>query len=520
MNWLEKNRFWLLSWLLATMLWGPARSEAADPTSIQEFVQRQDQWGQLVGAGFTLEGRCSALTKTELRMKNCDLEFSLVQPFERPRTMPFIQLSGRLERDGKKVRFRVERISDWKSDLEQLRDLTRQGDRSQPEIWHKAAEWARVRGAFYEDPALIAEAERLDEVGIRTGLSRAKGKKSPALVALAKRAADLKVDKSLQITILHEACLAEIEEESRKQDPVFSILLSRVKTRLPGAAESLPQKYPEIEASYAKDPSKAFEKADDNERQIMARLLYIDVATRLLEEEIAKDGSNGNLIAQKAALFVPERPELAQKYQELELSYHEQRVTKMNYRQILEFKAKLESLKQTDRADRVADQWIQARYASGARTPEHDLQRAQYEWDIRENQQAAIKYASMAMTVDPQVSGGTEFLDRIGYAWYRGKAIKKELVPPPPADPFAAAVREGRIVKGMSDAQVRSALGGAPQRVIRMASRSGITELWHYSSQRLTVELSATRMSPLLKVIRVLEQPVEKATSSPKRSAR
>ena len=85
----------------------------------------------------------------------------------------------------------------------------------------------------------------------------------------------------------------------------------------------------------------------------------------------------------------------------------------------------------------------------------------------------------------------------------QNRRLPKELAPQTPEDRFAAAIREGRVVEGMSAAQVREALGSRPTSVVREASRSKVTEMWIYQTQGLVVELtkSATSAEPVVRSV-------------------
>lgn len=50
--------------------------------------------------------------------------------------------------------------------------------------------------------------------------------------------------------------------------------------------------------------------------------------------------------------------------------------------------------------------------------------------------------------------------------------------PPPKADPVEQAIRNGEALPGMSPGQVRRAMAGAPQYVLRTASSLAINEVW------------------------------------------
>jgi hypothetical protein len=107
--------------------------------------------------------------------------------------------------------------------------------------------------------------------------------------------------------------------------------------------------------------------------------------------------------------------------------------------------------------------------------------------------------------VDAQVEGGAALLARLGFVWHQGEAIPRDKVPPERNDRINAAIQEGRVLVGMTDAQVRASLGGEPSSIVRIASQGGASELWHYPGQRLTLHLTRGRQQTQLAVKQIME---------------
>ncbi|MFQ5733320.1 MAG: hypothetical protein ACE5KM_15370 [Planctomycetaceae bacterium] len=53
-----------------------------------------------------------------------------------------------------------------------------------------------------------------------------------------------------------------------------------------------------------------------------------------------------------------------------------------------------------------------------------------------------------------------------------------EAKPAKKVDPFERAIRDGRVLPGMTPEQVRRAMAGAPQSILRAASSRSINEVW------------------------------------------
>lgn len=489
----------------AVLLVAMATPLFAEPTSIQEFISREPQFGQLVGATFNLEGRASLLTSDELRMNGTEFRFVFNQKFDRPRKFPHVQMVGRLERDAKGFHFLVTSLSDYKPETEVIRDRLRQGDSSNPQLFYDQAEWVERRGEFYADEALRAEATRLRTLGVQAEERRIAPDEPARFLALAQRAAQWGLDQALRMELLHSATRAELLAEARNKQPLYSSVLTNIRARLPGAEQPLPEVPQETWEAYQRRPEETYAAADAAQRAILHRLLFIEAALKLAATEAKPDGSNGSAVAATIERLVPERPDLPARYRAAELDYLESQIAKLDRAAVLELRNKLREAGQPERATAAVRQWIDLQLQRRPKGPATEIDRAEFEFEMTQDAERALALAAAAMNTDPQVPGGKEILALLGYGWFEGRPVRKELIPAAPPDPFAQAIQEGRILVGMSDGQVSAALGGQPDSVVRMASQDRVIELWHYSGQRLTLQLEATRKKPQLSVARILE---------------
>lgn len=493
-------------WLCLCTYWTSATATAADATSMLEFLNRKAQWDQLVGSTFTLEGRISSQAGREMRMRGIDLKFVLTQEFERPQSHPFVRIVGQLERSGRDLQFKVTALGNWKSDSEVIRERLRQaGGGAGADVYFELADWAEERAAFYEDQRLREESRELRGRGVSIAQKRAPLDRPEEFYALLQKAREWSLPEQLRMDLLHNAIRSEMLVESRKQQPEYSAVLSKVRLQFPGSEQRLNAPQEDLAARYAQNPLAVYSAADEEQRVLIHRLLFIETTLRMIEREAAPDGSNGATIAAKLERLVPERPELAARHRQAELEWMHARVPEMSRTEVLEFRNRLRTEGDADGAARVIARWIEARMAGRRKGPSTDVDHAALQFDMAGDLQAALALVTSAMQVDPDVPGGAELLDRMGYGWHQSKAVLKALIPPPAPDPFVEAIQSGRILVGMSDRQASAAIGGGPESVVRLASQGRVTELWHYPSQRLTIQLDASRTQPQLRVSRVVE---------------
>lgn len=482
---------------------------AAEPTSIPELLARQAQFSALVGSTFQIEGRASTFTSSELRMKGTDLKFVFESPQEKPRSFPYVQLTGRLDRDGRDFHIVVQSLSAYKSETEVIKERLRAADTSSPETYYTLAQWAEDRGKFYEDESLHDESRRLRTLGVRTAQQRTPTDRPGDLLALADRVSEWNLAAELRMELLHAATRADLNVEAKNRQPAYSAILNKIKTRFPGADQPLADLPEAARNEYLARPEATYAKTDVEGRPLLHRLLYLETVRRLGAADLKPDGSNGYAVAATVERLAPELEENATQYRARELDYLESQVSKLDRVSVLDLRNKLREAGQADRGTAAVRTWIDQQLSRRPKSPATDIDRAQLEFEMVGDTDRALALASAALTVDPKIAGGVELLALMGYGWYAGKAVRTELIPAHPPDPFEEAIKAGRLLVGMNEQQAR-AVAGDPTTIVRLASQGRVAELWHYPSQRLTLHLDASRQKPQLAVSKIVEQAAAK----------
>jgi hypothetical protein len=102
---------------------------------------------------------------------------------------------------------------------------------------------------------------------------------------------------------------------------------------------------------------------------------------------------------------------------------------------------------------------------------------------------SATIFAEEAWKANPDSPEASEWMTAHKLVYYGEHWIPADSVPAEPVDEFSIAIREGRVIAGMTEAQVRQALGAKPTSVVREATRAKISELWVYSNQGIVISL-------------------------------
>lgn len=477
----------LRSLLLVLSVWLiPATSAWAQVHSIQEFVGLKDRWDNYVGTRWRLEGRFSVLGDRDMRFENCDLDFRLPVEFVRTRwDSKVIEVSGVLDKQNGRFLFILESVNPVLDDMANLARRRTALNMTDSSGWTSLAEWARGRGTFYRDQKLLDAARDLEQQGLKVEFANTAAGNEKALAALAEKARAKQADELFLKEIHHEQLWARLRliRSEPFQDVIYRDLALRVGLEFPAALQALPSYPVELAETYRINPRSSFQTADAARRQVLARLLYLEVMSSRIMAEFREDGSNGFEIAARLKADAPERTDLIQKAQNLAVSSRRDKVTVMSRTAVTEFATQLKAIGRTQDAEAVQREWL----ASQENRLSADDARGRGEladsWMLMTGDQSqAFRLYADAWKVNHDYTPATQWLTANNYKLLGQVWLPAAEVPAIPRSEMDAAVESGRVLKGMTPTQVRLALGTAPDSVTRLASSRRIIELWIYSS--------------------------------------
>lgn len=488
----RKSRFRIVCLCGLFLALSGAALAQSEPRSIEEFVSIQEKWPDLVGTTWRLEGRYSVVADGTMKFVNCPIPFLLPDDIRRPRSRVY-EVTGRLERDGREFQFRVSALKPRPDDLEIVLRQRLAIDATDPEAWYKVADWARNRGEFYKDDALLDEAAKLNREGILREYREIDPAEEQALTALIRKARGKRVDSSTLTSMLHDGLRARYADilKNDRNDPAYGTLLAAIAKELPGAIKPLEEYPEELAKRYTEDPRATHTEADRQKRPTLHRLFYVDVMLARITRQARPDGSNGMEIAARIAADVPERSDLVTFYEERELDFRRKQVDVMTRRAMLELARQLEDRDRTEQAEEVKRAWLLAREPLLRDDGARGLVDLAEDWiGLLDDRQSATRFYMAAWKENPDYAPAVTWLKENGYVLDQDRWVRAADVPDHTDVVMDRAVREGRVLPGMTAAQVRAALGTAPDQVTRFATRGRITELWVYESSAITVRLS------------------------------
>lgn len=462
---------------------------SAELISIRAFTENKSKWNDLVGAELHLEGRYGVISDGEMSFRNCTMRFLLRPDVHRPITdSGVVKVVGHLIRKDGKLVFEVLSLGSLPDDMETLisRQATLQSN--QPQGWFELADWAEERGDFYNDQELLKEAKNLRMDGIRKKKSALPSGATVALIKLADEAKRMQLADTFILELIHES-LRNRYLQVKKQSQPYAPLLDDIAKQLPSATKSLVEVPPFVD-DYLKSPVTYYNASDEKVRPILHRIFYMNVMLERIESEADENGKNAKTIAARIAENVPERMDLAKKYEELALQYERSRVPSMTMQQLLDLADVFEQRGEPETVKEIKVEWLNSRERLLGQDARGYAELAQ-EWLILlDDRETAKKFFVAAWKEEPQYETAIEWLKSNGYLLIGGRWIPKSQAPNTDEARMAIAIQEGRVITGMTSTQARQAMGAIPDSVLRIATSGKITELWVYETGGVMLRLA------------------------------
>lgn len=474
--------------LLLVLACPAASGPAVEPLDVQELMARKAEWPKLAREQTTisLEGRFAARTGKLLRLQNCDLVFRVNSGVLIPRLRNDrnVEVIGYLKDNGKQIDFIVQRIGESPSDLENLVARRKALSKDDAAPWFELADHAARRAAFYEDSVLLRESRETVKQGFAIERAKVPRGDADALMKLAERSQELGLAKSLRTEMTHQAL--RWRWDAIQKDPAANAgdFLKVLERELRGCTQPVLLANPKLRAKYRTDPILAYEQGNISERLSMHRYFYREVLLPQITNTARADGSNGAEIARLIRGNVPEELDLAVDYERRELKWRLQNVESATRSDMLELVDLLERGNQRKDAEAAKRRWVQASERRLAPRGPAGLVQSAMEYDsLLGDRTRAVKLLKRAWQESPEKSEIEERLERYGVYRRNNAWLTKPEVDSLPDNQMEQAQREGKVLRGMSPAQVRRTLG-KPDRISRFASAGKVHVIWLFGSSR------------------------------------
>jgi hypothetical protein len=246
-----------------------------------------------------------------------------------------------------------------------------------------------------------------------------------------------------------------------------------------------------LKQGFPRDAVKLYNDGNTSDREILHRLLYRTVRVEQLQATLKADGSNGLELAGLVRDELPEEVAMAASFEQREVDYRLGRISELSRREMQQLLELLNGLKRSDGQDAIIADWLTAQEKRFGTSELAGVLRVADEylfvfeqWKNPAHQQKGIDLLKSAWAIAAVESPGdavqiAERLKVLGWEHLNGKWLTTQQMETLPKDDIQVAIRDGRVVKGMTAQQVVQTLG-QPERISRFGSAKVMREMWTY----------------------------------------
>ncbi|MCA9058141.1 MAG: hypothetical protein KDA85_06560 [Planctomycetaceae bacterium] len=468
-----------------------ARPACAQSLSIRDLNAEEDNWETWFNERRKLQftGRYEGRSGSTFRLQQFKLSLRAPSAASIPdRIQPGqpVLVTGSLRRDATGLHVDVERKECSEIPLQELQRRRRQlRDHPAAELLALASEF-QVDAEFYGDDMVLREIADIRFSVFDERRRRAAGDPA-ALWQLAEDANEMGVTPADAQAVR----FASLTAESRKAKPNYDQLQQRIAQFCPGwNRESIPPPSAEIKLAFERDADETYRMADQDVReQMLHRLFYRRVHVRYLQQQMPADGKGGIQLATTLRNDLPEESQLAADWAKKEVEGRIRAAGELPRSGLLELSDLLKQYNRENDVMLAVDNWMtrQMERFSGSDLESQLRLTEEYLWagnlfsrpDFTKRGIAGLKQAWEAAD-ESSAEEAENIAERLqGYGWYRknDQWLTAEEAAQKSDDQSTQAMREGRVEKGMSPAQVRRTLGN-PTRVSRLISGASVREFW------------------------------------------
>lgn len=469
--------------------------------SVEDFLKTKPRWSKLIGSTFRIEGRVATGAGKILKLSRLPILFVSEEELPELRGPDVaVEVVGRLKkRETGVFEFELLSLKKTESDIQRLNRLRVDLPRDDPEPWYQLGDWAMSRVRFYQsgrklDQQLVNDATELYRMAIRKERTGMIDPNYNRLKALAIKSERYGLGDEFKLSFLHEAHYRTWDSIRRRaSSQQLTNTAIRIAGELPEANKPVEEFDPDFVSEWKKGPVRFYNQAPETLRPQLHRLLYQQVMLEGIEKDAAEDGSNGDEIAERLEKFIPEFSTLATRYRLKAFEWRIDNVTGLSRDEALSLKQELIDAGNEAQADRTFLKWFQNVETNLRQQGASGLIElaSQYE-SLFDDGQTAVQLLLEADRVKPGSSYVADRLDAYGYTRVDGRWRHKAEATPGGISPIEQAMRDGRVIRGMTSEHVRKTLG-PPDSVSRVLTSRDVIEYWLYgtsSGARMSVRLS------------------------------
>ena len=458
----------------------------------KQVLDQQNQWVDWANTQHKLvvsvrfEGRASR----NFRVYKLPLTFVPPRGSELPQRMKSgqrLNISGHLRKNRDSFDFIITRLDIQLTDREWLADRTAAIPVDElDKLYPLADEFAQI-AQFFDDEDLMADVSAL-RLQAFTQQRTQFAKNSGQLWQLAEHARELGISPRLISTVRFQSLILQHKEQKAVEQ-----LIRDTKQNLVGWDRPQPNVSAIQLSTFRIAPVSTYEKSDDQTRQILHRLFYRSIRQPQLSSLLKDDGSNGLTVAEQLKQELPEEIETISKCEQAFVDFKLSQMTDLSRNQLVELITLLEQYKRTADIKSSITQWLDNvehqfadRGLQGLLRVADEYQFAWDQWKDTTHRDKSVEYLKKAWQNASEVAPQeaipiAQRLERLGWVRLHERWMTNDQIEMLPRSDIQLAMREGRVVKGMTPEQVSSTLG-SPGRIVRVVSARYVQEIWVYQT--------------------------------------
>jgi hypothetical protein len=475
--------------LAALMVLLPGSVAVGQTMSVPEVLKLKPQWRKLADEGRKLnfEGRFNGRIGESFRVEKLEVDFRLsgnIRLPDRMRERQRMDMTGKFAVNGQRMAFLVSELTIRETDLERLAKRVEAVPKDQPDALLRLADDFAEIAEFYDDDALLSVIEDIRLRSVQLMRQLASGN-VPQLAKVVEVAKAQKVNSTLLQAIGYEILLMQWKAQTESSELVTSV------RKLSGWEKPEMEIPDRLRQGFPKDAVKLYDEGNVRDREMLHRLLYRTVRGEQLQAMLKPDGSNGLELAGLVRDELPEEIAMAATFEQREVDYRLGRVSELSRREMQQLLELLNGLKRSDGQAAIIADWLAAQEKrfgilelAGVLRVADEYLFVFEQWKNPAHQQKGIDLLKSAWAIAAVESPGdaVQIADRLkvlGWEHLNGKWLTTQQMETLPKDDIQIAIRDGRVVKGMTAQQVVQTLG-QPERISRFGSAKVMREMWTY----------------------------------------
>lgn len=469
-----------------------ARPATAQVMTVKQLNAEKARWPKMAAEQKPIQFTARyGGNRGSLQLQKFDVPCRLPSNIQLPERMSdgeSLELSGKFAQDNGKLYFQISRISYRGLVSAELDKRAAAIPPDQADALLKLASEYVEQAEYYSDKQLLDEiaSVRTDAVGAKR--IQAKGNAS-ALREVQAVATTLSVDPQFLKNVQFEILFAD----SKSPNIDVEALLGEVR-KLDAWDRQVPPVPDSLKSRFDNEAPTLYDSGTNTQRELLHRQLYSVIRLRQIQSALKDDGSNGLELADTIRKEFTDQGEICSSLEQREVDYQLGKVNQLSRQDLQQLTTLLDRLRKKDLVDGVLRKWLLAQETQFGSDTLAGLLRTADEylfvgdtWKHTDHHNYGVellkKSWAIASTQSPDDAKLlAERLSALGWEHLNGRWLTKQQMQTLPKDDLQLAMREGRVVKGMTQSQVSKFLG-KPNRIARIGSSRSLTELWIYDAQ-------------------------------------